>query len=183
MSAGSLDIPYRVVAAEPEHVRALPAVERAAAQRFAGDDLNPDLAARTTPIDVLASAQADGRLWVALAADESIGFAFVRTVDGLGHLEEMNVHPDHGRRRLGSHLLDAALQWSRSCGFRGLTLATFDHIPWNRPFYERRGFSRLETAQCGAELLRILAAEWDRGLRGRVAMARFEVGRGGQGAL
>jgi len=174
MSARSPDDADQVVAAETEHIRELAAVERAAARRFSNDVLNPDLATKTTPIEVLRRAQADRRLWVALAANEPVGFSLVRIVDGCGHLEEMDVHPDHGRRRLGSRLLAAALEWSRSCGFPGLTLTTFDDVPWNRPFYERRGFSRLEAKQCGEELTRILDAEKDLGMRGRVAMGRFE---------
>ena len=161
---------YRVVPADPEHLCALAAVERAAAQQFDAEDLGTDLATETTPIAELAEARADGRLWVALADGQPVGFAFVRIVDGRGHLEELDVHPDHGRRGLGTRLLERALRWSGSRDLPGLTLTTFDHVAWNRPFYERRGFRRLEAPEPGSELDRILAEEKRRGLRHRIAM-------------
>jgi len=162
--------PYRIVAATFEHLHAIAAIERAAAELFAAEDLSPEAAAESTPIAVLAEAQAEGRLWVALSSGRPVGFALAGVVDGRGHLEELDVDPDYGRRGLGTQLLDRALCWQRSCELPGMTLTTFDHVAWNRPFYERRGFVRLAAPEPGSELERILAAEKRRGLKQRIAM-------------
>lgn len=168
---------YRIAPAEPAHLGALSAIELAAAALFAVEDLSAEKAAQTTPIADFAEAQADGRLWVALADEQPVGFALVTIVDGCGHLDELDVHPDHGRRGLGTQLLGRALRWRRSRGLPCLTLTTFDHVAWNRPFYERRGFEKLEAPEPGSELERILNAEIRGGLRQRVAMIhRGEIG-------
>jgi hypothetical protein len=64
-----------------------------AGERFEAADLPRELARKTTPHAVLASACEDGRLWVALASERPVGFAFVGVVDGRAHLAEMSVHP------------------------------------------------------------------------------------------
>jgi GNAT superfamily N-acetyltransferase len=168
------DPPYRVARAVPGQLPALAAIERAAGERFEAADLPRELARKTTPHAVLASACEDGRLWVALASERPVGFAFVGVVDGRAHLAEMSVHPDHERRGLGSQLLEHALDWRGAPERPGTTLTTFDHVPWNRPFYERRGFVRLDAVEPGSELAKILAGEERSGLRRRIAMIHRE---------
>jgi GNAT superfamily N-acetyltransferase len=150
---------------------ALAAVERAAGALFAAADLPPAQREDATPLEDLRAAHADGRLWVARDDRRPIGFAIGVTVDGRPHLAEIAVHPDYGRRGLGSRLLDAVVVWG--CG-RGtlLTLTTFLHVAWNAPFYARRGFGVLAVGEQGPELQAILRAEAASGLRNRVAMGR-----------
>ena len=56
------------------------------------------------------------------------------------HLEQLSVHPDHGRRGLGRALLRAAVSWAGDDGYDTLTLATYRDVPWNGPFYASEGF-------------------------------------------
>ena len=164
---------YEIVPAGPAHIDALPAIELAAARLFSAADLTGALADETTPIATLARDQREGRLWVALVlSGRVVGFAQATSVDGHPHLEELNVHPDHGERGVGSRLLEAVVAWSRSQARSGLTLTTFDHLPWNRPFYQRRGFARIAPGADEPELQQILANESAKGLRNRVAMLR-----------
>jgi len=44
------------------------------------------------------------------------------------------------RRGVGSALLTAAENSVRAGGARALWLTTYDHLPSNRPFYERAGY-------------------------------------------
>ena len=53
-------------------------------------------------------------------------------------LEEIDVHPDHGRRGLGRRLVSAVCAWAARGGHRWLTLTTFRDVPFNMPFHARR---------------------------------------------
>ncbi|MEO7268243.1 MAG: GNAT family N-acetyltransferase [Knoellia sp.] len=73
-----------------------------------------------------------------------VGFAHVLELGGGWHLEQIAVHPAHGRRGLGSALLDGVCREVASRGGRAVTLRTFADVPWNGPFYARNGFVELE---------------------------------------
>ena len=149
-----------VVIAEDAHIPQLPAIERAAAALFPEADLPLHLRSEATSLEDFRAAREAGRLWVALSATrEPVGFALVATVDGLPHLAELSVHPDHGRRGVGTSLLRSVQAWARGNGSRGLTLTTFSHLPWNAPFYARLGFEALEQDRLSPELKAILLEE------------------------
>ncbi|QUQ72164.1 GNAT family N-acetyltransferase [Kutzneria sp. CA-103260] len=96
----------------------------------------------------------------------AVGFAYVGDVDDGLHLHQLAVHPDHGRRGLGTALLAAV--FARAAG-RAVTLTTFRHIPWNEPWYRERGFS--EVVDPGPELKRLVEGEaWLRDLGERVTL-------------
>jgi GNAT superfamily N-acetyltransferase len=85
--------------------------------------------------------QREGRSWVAADAnDEPVGFAVACEVDGNGHLAEIDVHPEHGRRGIGRALVEHVCLWARETGYSSLTLTTERDIPWNAPFYAKLGF-------------------------------------------
>ena len=113
----------------------------------------------------LRKARRAGRLWVALADDAPVGFAHVvmhgKTV---AHLEEVDVHPDHGRRGLGRRLVQTVCAWATSHGLDAVTLTTFRDVPWNMPFYARLGFQPLGSDSVGAELRAVIDDEARRGL-------------------
>jgi GNAT superfamily N-acetyltransferase len=176
---------YRVVPARPEHLAALAAIESAAAALFPEAELPPHLRSETQAPELLREAQAAGRLWVALAPDGApVGFALARLVDRTPHLEEVDVHPDHGRRGIGAALVRALCAWARANRHSAVTLATFRHLPWNAPFYERLGFRALAPGEPGPELQRLLEEEARRGLdpARRVAM-RLELAADSEPAL
>ena len=113
----------------------------------------------------LRAAQAAGRLWVALADDVPVGFALVELLPGgLPHLEEMGVHPRHGRRGVGAALVRAVCEWASRCVHDELTLTTFREVPWNLPFYARLGFEEVPRAELRPELSEIVRGEAARGL-------------------
>jgi GNAT superfamily N-acetyltransferase len=167
---------YTIRPAQPEHVPALPGIERAAVRLFPPGLLPPHLQDRVVPLDVLSTAQAEGRLWVALAPEgRPVGFALAHVAGSAALLAEMDVHPEHGRKGLGSALVGAVVDWARSKGFAAVTLTTFEHLPWNAPFYERLGFYRLSAPELPPGLAHVLLEEAREGLRGRVAM-RLDLG-------
>ena len=71
--------------------------------------------------------------------------ASIRSGDG-AHLEQLSVHPEHGRRGLGRALLRAGLEWAAAHDYPELTLTTYRDVPWNGPFYASEGFVELGPA-------------------------------------
>jgi len=158
------------VAADLEH---LPHIERAAAELFRDVGLAERFARILTPHDDLVRGLEAGRLWVATrAAGRALGFALAGAVGGNAHLDELDVHPEHVRRGLGTALVGEVVRWARASGYPALTLTTLRHVPWNAPFYERLGFRILEDAVLSGALRELLAREVALGLpaEGRVAM-------------
>jgi GNAT superfamily N-acetyltransferase len=150
-------------------------IERAAAVMFRDFGLAQVFATLLTSDEDLAHAQEEGRLWVAAdSEDRPVGFAVASVVGDNAHLDELDVHPDHGRRGLGRALVQAVLRWGRHKGLPAITLTTLRNVPWNAPFYEQLGFRALEAGERGAVLDEILREEVARGLpaENRVAMRR-----------
>jgi GNAT superfamily N-acetyltransferase len=121
----------------------LPAIEYQAGQRFAAAGM-PDIAAMSRedlfPADLARSLAKRGTLWIAASDERPVGFAAAAETDGYAFLYELDVLPDHAGQKLGWNLVNAVEAWARQDGLKGVTLATFRDIPWNRPYYERMGF-------------------------------------------
>lgn len=165
---------YRIVQAGPSHVPRLADIEDAAGALFSVHDLpEPGRSTGVSPEQFRAAATAQ-RVWVAVPRDHEVPVGFVMTeiVAGCWHVLELHVHPDHARRGIGSRLLEQALAAGAGRGFERVTLTTFEHVPWNAPFYARRGFHVLRADELSAGLARIRAREDALGMRRRVAMAR-----------
>jgi GNAT superfamily N-acetyltransferase len=163
-SVARLDRDYRVVLARPRDLPLLPAIELAAARLLVG--LAPSsVLAETTSQFALRKARRAGRLWVALAHDEPVGFAHVVEHErGVVHLEEVDVHPEHGRRGLGRRLVQTVCSWATSHGFDAVTLTTYREPPWNMPFYARLGFVPVAPEALSVALRAVIDDEMRRGL-------------------
>jgi GNAT superfamily N-acetyltransferase len=165
---------YRISAARPADLARLPEIELAAARLLAGH-APASVLGETTSHQILTLAQREGRLWVALADDVPVGFAHVEVLDAeTVHLEEIDVHPDHGHRGLGARLVMHVCRWAADAGYRSLTLTTFRDVPWNMPFYARLGFEIVVAEDLLPALRAIVEDETRRGLDPlrRVVMAR-----------
>ncbi|SCF04662.1 Acetyltransferase (GNAT) domain-containing protein [Micromonospora chaiyaphumensis] len=127
------------------------------------------------PLDVLAAAQRDGRVRVAVdATDRPVGFAVLDLVDGCAHVQQLSVDPAYARRGIGRGLLDEVAGWAAGAGLPALTLTTFRSVPWNGPYYARCGFRELTGVEVTPGLAGLLAAEAALGLdpAERIAMRR-----------
>ena len=155
---------YEVALARPQDLRLIPSIELAAAQLLRGHA--PETVLNEVTSDrVLSDAQRDGRLWVALAGDTPVGFAHVELFEPNAiHLDELDVHPHHGRRGLGTRLVRAVCAWAQARGDLSVTLATFREVPWNMPFYARLGFEEIPRAELSPALRSVVEDEARRGL-------------------
>lgn len=161
---------YVIRLAEPDDIALLPSIERQAVRLFenwlAETGLTLEVLEQVTSAEEFEDARARGQLWVAVSAtDGPVGFAQVVILDQLAHLDELDVIPTYGRRGIGSRLVDEVCQWAAQAGYERVTLSTFRHVPWNAPFYERRGFVAVDPEQLGAEHVELVEAERARRLR------------------
>jgi len=170
--------------AEPQDVPSLPEIERVAGLLFkthpADLGIPDEVYDRPNSIETFEAAQKAGRLWVACGpAREPIGFALVVDIAGFAHLDELDVLPSYGRQGVGSALLATVCNWASTAGYPAVTLRTFRDVPWNAPFYHRRGFQVVERGALSAEHIQLEASERQRGLRTdlRVTMAFDTSGR------
>jgi predicted N-acetyltransferase YhbS len=165
---------YQIRLAQPADIPLLPEIERAAARLFAGLGLVQDLD-DTRSIEELERAQKADRLWVVTeSSGEPVGFAMAIEVDGLAHLDELDVRPEHGRRGLGTALVETVCEWAKNAGFKAITLSTFRDVSWNAPFYARLGFCILPEDELTEGLLRLWEIEvgWGLPIGKRVMMRR-----------
>jgi GNAT superfamily N-acetyltransferase len=155
---------YRIVEARESDLPFLPVIELAAARLLVGHAPEGVLTETTEP-EVFRQARAGGRLWVAVTGETPVGFVHVRLLaSGAPHLEEIDVHPSHGRQGLGRRLVATACEWTTRNGHTSLTLTTFRELPFNRRFYASCGFEEVLPEQLDAELADIVANEARRGL-------------------
>ncbi|MEL6899460.1 MAG: GNAT family N-acetyltransferase [Cyanobacteria bacterium J06606_4] len=179
---------YTVRLARATEVDCLPEIERLAARRFVPYldrlEIPAELLEGLTPVRFLRRAQAERRLWVALADSRAlevrperdiesdaepdaeldtqtmvVGFIVAKFLLGSCFVVELDVHPDFGRRGIGSALVEACCAGARSRGVRWVTLTTFRYIPWNIPFYEGLGFEVLPAEQWPPEIRAIVEHE------------------------
>ena len=108
---------YTITTARPHDLPLIPAIELATARLLAGHAPESVLAESSTQAE-LKEYLDRGHLWVALADDTVVGFAQVELLEPeVAHLKEIDVHPDHGRRGLGTKLVATVCDWAASVGF------------------------------------------------------------------
>lgn len=169
-----MDQCFRVFLAEPEHLRSLPEIERAAVSIFPKAVLSNELSDHTTPIAEFEAARARGHLQVAVTQDgHPVGFAMVADHGTTLHLEEVDVHPQFQKQGIGTALIDAVCQFARDSTFQGVSLTTFSTIPWNAPRYQKLGFRILQEDELTEELKAILQDEANRGLDPKIRVAMY----------
>lgn len=117
----------------------------------------------------------EGRAWVVVGGDDQpLGYVVVDVLDGAGHIEQLSVEPGQQGQGWGRALIEQVATWAAAAGLTGLTLTTFDQVPWNRPLYEHLGFRVLAEHEVTPGLLGRRAHEASLGLdpAERVCMAR-----------
>ncbi|WP_320727084.1 GNAT family N-acetyltransferase [Enterobacter sp. 118C5] len=129
-----------------DDVAALPAIERAAGERFRDD---PDLAWLADGEVISAEQHLDyaerGLSWLALANDRPVGFILTEAHPSSLFIVELSVDLAWQGKGIGRQLIARAADHARKLGLTSLTLTTFRNVPWNAPFYARMGFEIMTT--------------------------------------
>lgn len=121
--------------------------------RTAGYEL-PDI-----PFDPAALARAAA---VFVVGRPPVGFVQIEEVDGLAYIVEIAVIPKWMRQGIGTALLERACEWARTHNYPAIALTTYADVPWNGPYYARRGF--VEVTDFGPGLRAEREEERKRGL-------------------
>ncbi|MEV6734679.1 MULTISPECIES: GNAT family N-acetyltransferase [unclassified Streptomyces] len=155
----------RIRAVHIDELPLLQAIERAAGECFRGIGM-PEIADdEPLPLDELARYQRTGLAWVAVTeADAPLAYLIADRVDGNLHIEQVSVHPDGARRRIGRSLLEHLAARAAADSIPALTLTTFEDVPWNAPYYARCGFERLVDGELSPGLKDIRDREAEHGL-------------------
>ncbi len=149
MSTGQAILPamnIRIRPTTPHDIIALPAIERAAGERFLE---SPDLAWLADG-EVISAAQhleyvERGLSWLALANDQPVGFILAEAHPSSLFIVELSVELDWQGKGIGRQLIACVADHARKRGLTALTLTTFRDVPWNAPFYARLGFEKMTT--------------------------------------
>lgn len=130
----------------PGDVTALPAIERAAGERFRD---YPELAWLAEGDVISAEQHLDyaerGLSWLAVANELPVGFILAETHVSSLFIVELSVHLDWQGKGIGRRLIACVADQARKRGVASLTLTTFRDVPWNAPFYARLGFEMITT--------------------------------------
>ncbi len=164
-----------VVLAREDHLHFLRGIELDAATICPLEDLPEPLRAESMPLDILRTALKQGLLLVAIEnGDTPIGFAACAVIENYLHLLEIDVASRMQHKGIGSLLLNKVIDIAIERGLVGVSLTTFSHLPWNAPWYKKKGFTRIISAELPAFLAEILKEEAARGLNpdNRVAMRK-----------
>lgn len=125
---------------------------------FVADDDPPS-------IDTLREFAGAGRAWVSTDdADRPVAYLLADVVDANAHLEQVSVHGDFMHRGIGVALLAHMIEWAQARELPAITLTTYTEVPWNGPYYERRGFRYLTEDEETPGLKAIRAGEIAHGL-------------------
>ena len=144
----------------PHEIKLLPQIENEADLRYrrVGLDLVNDM-----PPHSLASLRAGWRhhrLWVAASPlNRVVGFVLMEIKGGTVCIEQLSVLDRWQGRGLGAALIDRSASAARTWGHDWLCLTTYRGVPWNEPFYLRRGFVDVKRGNLPPPLRRELLME------------------------
>jgi GNAT superfamily N-acetyltransferase len=161
MSMRRLPEGYSISGVAADEIADLIAIDLAASQLFAGTGMLPDAELLDhVPADVFEAAVPGGNLFV--ARDRKglpAGFVLTSLRGDTLYLDQVSVHPGHGRRGLGAALIRRVFQDAEDRGLKTVTLSTFRDLPWNAPFYRTLGFRELPRKQMTDWMLEIEARQ------------------------
>ena len=167
---------YDIGLATKGEVALLPEIEHQASVVFESVPETANLPELPTDLEDFEAAQRAGLLWVARTAGRPVGFALTARLGDALHLEELDVLPAHGRRGVGTRLVQAVCGHAAARGLP-VTLTTFRKLPWNEPFYARLGFRELADDQLSPALRACVDEELASGLPAALRIVMIFDGR------
>lgn len=162
----SLPEDYSITRSARDEIPALIAVDLAAGALFAETGLlSEEALGDHVPEEVFEHALEENDLLVARdARGQPIGFALTSQRGGTLYLDQISVHPDHGRKGLGRALIARVIEAARERKLRCITLSTFRDLAWNGPYYRTLGFREIPQAKMAGwmrELEKVQSASLD----------------------
>jgi GNAT superfamily N-acetyltransferase len=168
-----LEAGYQIRAARVEELPLLSEIEQSAAVLFLDTPYAFLVNDKPLSLDFVQQQFHAERVWVAVDCHESVvGYAiavadgkpFAREVDDTLYLQQIDVHPEHGRRGIASALVKTVYAWAKQQGYRIVSLSTFRDIPWNAPLYSKLGFNPIDETELTTGFQQIRLKELEAGL-------------------
>lgn len=158
---------YRVRATRPGEAVLLPEIEQSAGERFR---TIPSLAwlaeGGNRPVERHRACIEAGLSWVAADdGDRPVAFLIADRLEDSLFVIELAVRLEAQGRGIGGALLDAVQAEARARFLAAVTLTTFRDVPWNAPYYARRGFRLLGEGDLTPGLRAVLDDEIAQGLQ------------------
>lgn len=76
--------------------------------------------------------------------NQATGFLYAEKQNQDLYIIELDVDGTLQKQGIGRQLLEYIIDFARKHDFSNLTLTTFNDVIWNRPFYEKFGFQKLD---------------------------------------
>jgi GNAT superfamily N-acetyltransferase len=162
-------------------IKLLPQIENAADLRYRRVGLQLVIDMPPHSHDLLEHGRRRGLLWVATSPrDRVVGFVLMDIKDDTAWIEQLSVLDRWQGRGLGAALINRCAEEARSRGHNALYLTTYRGVPWNEPFYRRRGFVTMKRGDFLPALRRTMLTEIGHGhLSWRRALMRRSLGGDG----
>lgn len=128
----------------PHEIKLLPQIENEADLRYRRVGLGQVVDMPPASLASLEAGRREGRLWVAVSAlNRPIGFALMKFPGGTAWLDQLSVLQRWQAHGYGTGLIERVAAAARSLGHCTLHLSTYRDVPWNAPYYARRGFEEM----------------------------------------
>lgn len=128
----------------PHEIKLLPQIENEADLRYRRVGLGRILEMPPASLVSLEAGRREGRLWVAVSPlNRPVGFALMKFPGGTAWLDQLSVLQRWQGYGFGSALIEQTATAARGLGHRALHLSTYRDVPWNAPYYARRGFEEM----------------------------------------
>ena len=75
------------------------------------------------------------------------------------YLDQVAVLPEHGRKGLGTTLIETVFEDARRRKMKAVSLSTFRDVPWNGPYYARLGFTEIPRIELTPWMLELEALQ------------------------
>lgn len=158
----SLPQGYEIRTANSDDIARMIAADIAASELFRPTGLIYDMAPVPdgVPAEILRLAIKEDMVIAATYESLAIGFALLsERGQTVFYLDQLSVDPAHGRRGLGTALVQACFQKAENMGHKHMYLSTFRELAWNGPFYKRLGFKELPRRKLTDWMLEIEEAQ------------------------
>jgi GNAT superfamily N-acetyltransferase len=148
----------------PTEIKLLPQIENHADLRYARVGLRRVIGMPPATIASLQHGRRHGLLWVAVSPlGRPVGFALMKLRGGTAWLDQLSVLDHWQRRGYGAALIERSARTAHALGFDTLYLSTYRDVPWNGPYYKRRGFQEVPRSAFARPLRVVLMTECSHG--------------------
>ncbi len=152
---------YAITSVSHEDIAALIVIDKAASALFVPTGLiRPEMLDDHVPPDAFEAAIISDHVFAARDADgRPVGFILTSQRGNSLYLDQVSVHPEHGRKGLGTALVIRILREAEDRRLPDVILSTFRDLPWNGPFYISLGFRELPRSKLEPYMLEIEDAQ------------------------